>query len=274
MSPSIGQIFEKVGLVVGSRLTPELEREMCLAGYDRDTICDSEGPQSERFHDALFATESIARAVIGSNLVRISYSMEACTELMATRRPDKIVDIGGGCGIVCFDAAAKFPDSQFTNLDRSYNALSIGREWARRLDLENFVFVRREFLQTECAAENICDNGLALLEYVLDLAPACDDEDSIIIQMTPAIEVASQLIRTGGALQVRFGEFQENGFTALIRSAFRSGLVVESVDVTAHGHAVIFEKRTTERGSENQEVDTAMNDLSSAFWRLPDLHKE
>ena len=272
--PSIEQIFEKLALAAGNGLTPEHEQQLRLAGYDLDSICDSERPQSERFHDALFVTETSALAVIGSNLVRIGYSMKACTDIVAAFLPGKVADIGGACGIVCFDAALKFPDRRFAIIDRSDNALSVGRQWAEQLDHRNVMFVRREFSQTQSTDEITRDYDLALLEYVLDVSPACDDEDSIIIQMTPALARASRILRPAGALQVRFGEFHGNGFTALIRSAFRIGFVVESIDATAQGNAIVFRKGITERERENSETTCAFDDFLSEYSKLSDLSPE
>ena len=52
----------------------------------------------------MFATEQSARTTLGRNHGRIGASIDKCNETVLKIHPSKVIDVGGGCGVVCFDA--------------------------------------------------------------------------------------------------------------------------------------------------------------------------
>jgi hypothetical protein len=148
--------------------------------------------------------------------------------------PLRIADLGGASGVVCFAAAAENPASQFMIIDRSRNALLIGRNWAQRLGIKNISFVRKDFADATIYTLG-SDFDLVLLEYVLFLASDYGEEESAIAEVTPAVLATAKILNARGTLQVRFGDFNELAVSALVRSAFRTGLFVDSVSAHSTG---------------------------------------
>src|SRR5436190_16106381 len=75
---------------------------------------------------------------------------EQLVELLQSKianRQSKILDVGTGSGVIALSLAAKFPEAQVTATDLSDDALSLARENARRLGLENVVFVKADLLE-------------------------------------------------------------------------------------------------------------------------------
>lgn len=259
MSPE--SLLHRLRITRGDGVTSAQRKQMEHAGYDLDVIVADNGLSAERLHDAAFMNEEIARATLGGNYERLVGSIGSCCSVVRKLAPLRVADLGGACGIVCFGAAMESPTREFVIIDRSSNALAIGRRWAQRLRIENMLFVRRDFSDSTLPA--LRDTfDLVLLEYVLDLAGDHTQEELAIAEMTPASRAASEILRLEGILQVRFGDFNELGVTALIRSAFRNHLFVESVSASAIGCAITFAKKADLHRSEDTEALTAFENLA------------
>src|SRR2546423_6006282 len=68
-------------------------------------------------------------------------------ESRITNRESKIHDVGTGSGVIALSLAAKFPQAQVTATDLLDDALALAQENARRLGLENVVFVKADLLE-------------------------------------------------------------------------------------------------------------------------------
>ena len=210
----------------------------------------------------MFATEQIARTTLGRNHGRIAASIDKCTEAVLKIQPSKVIDVGGGCGIVCFHAALKRPESRFVVVDRSTNALTIGTKWAKDLDLGNVSFRRFDFTSANRVSTLGCNYDFALLEYVFDVDPDCDDTDEIVEGMMPALLTASRILRSEAPLQIRFGAFSEIGLSALVRSACRAGFFVSSVLVARDGCTLSLKQGGGANHAEDSEVLRVLEDFS------------
>jgi SAM-dependent methyltransferase len=258
-------VLTELGIVPGHGLLDSHRDQIRRAGFDLDEIIDL---SDERVHDAAFLTEEIARATLGRNHERIVASIRNCSETISELNPSRVVDLGGGCGVICFDPARNFPTTKFVVCDRSANALRIGRRWAERLKLENVFFVRADF--SEPSAPDVIgrDADLVLLEYVFDLGFEREHEEDVISSVSPALRAAATLVRPRGKVQVRFGEFSEPGINGLVRAAYRAGLFICDVSFAIDGCTFQFSKTACER-SEDAEVFSAM-DWFSAQVRAAD----
>src|ERR1700724_2231454 len=205
-------------------LSDEQEEQIRAAGYDLDKILLEQGITAEALHEAMFLNEEIARTTLGTNHERIIASIENYNDTIAMLRPSKIVDLGGGCGFTCFDAAKTWRDCKFVVCDRSRNPLEIGRVWAERLGLTNVSFERLDFRDANLDSILGSDNDLVVFEFVFSLGFELQEEADVIGHTSVGLETAAQLLNTTGKVCVRFAEFSEHGLTGLVRSAYRTGL--------------------------------------------------
>jgi SAM-dependent methyltransferase len=255
---------EDLAIIRCDALSTEQEQEIRASGYDLDQILADEGIGAEALHDAVFLTEPIARATLGTNYERVVASSEHYQSTIESLRPLRVIDLGGGCGITCFDAARTWTDCDFVVCDRSRNVLEIGSRWAQRLNLTNVSFRRLDFTESNLESVLGRDNDLIVFEYVFTLSPEHEVEPDIIAQISPGMKTAAQLLRSTGKICIRFGEFCEQGLTGLIRAAHRNGLFVFSISAGATGCTFIF---TREPGddSEDAEVFRALDDFGCQF---------
>jgi 2-polyprenyl-3-methyl-5-hydroxy-6-metoxy-1,4-benzoquinol methylase len=254
-------ILSKLRLRPCDGLTDAHREQIHASGYDLDVIADEGDLSSMRLHDAAFLTEETARAALGGNYERLVSSIDSCNLIIEKLAPQRVADLGGACGIVCFAAATENPVCQFVIVDRSRNALAVGQKWAQRLGIRNMSFVQRDF--SDSAIPTLGDDfDVVLLEYVLSVASNHAEQGLAIAEMTPAMLAASKILRASGVLQVRFGDFNEMGVTALVRTAFRNGLFVESVCARSIGCTITFAKRPLADRSENAEAISAFEDLA------------
>lgn len=256
-------LLAELGIFASGPVAQEHEDAMTESGYNLEQLSCTEGLNAERFHDALFLSEDIARAVVGSNYPRIVASMRRCTRAVSGANR-VIIDLGGGCGVTCFDAARLNPHSRFVVVDRSRNALAVGSKWASQLGLSNVTFERSDFTDTSGTTSLVGNsNDVVLLEYVFDPGGELEDEEKVIEDEIPAFRTAAALVRSGGRVQVGFGDFREEQFSGMIRAAYRCSLSFSSVDVATDGFAVTFEKeRPDERRSEEADVFAAFDDFA------------
>lgn len=241
-------------------LSDEQEEQIRAAGYDLDKILLEQGITAEALHEAMFLNEEIARTTLGTNYERIIASIENYNDTIAILRPSKIVDLGGGCGFTCFDAAKTWRDCKFVVCDRSSNPLEIGRVWAERLGLTNVSFRRLDFKTSNLEAILGSDNDLVIFEFVFNVGFECDEESDVIAQISPGMRSAARLLSGTGKVCVRFGEFSEHGVSGLVRSAYRTRLFVHSISASETGFTFVFGKEPSSN-SEDAEVFCAMDDL-------------
>jgi len=147
LSAGLSKAVEDLAIRKCDGLSAEQEQEIRAAGYDLDQILEKEGLTAESLHDAVFLTERIARTTLGANYERLVACRNDYKETIALFRPSRVIDLGGGCGITCFDAAKIARDCHFVVCDRSRNALKIGQRWAQYLRLTNVSFKRLDFTE-------------------------------------------------------------------------------------------------------------------------------
>jgi hypothetical protein len=235
------------------------------AGFDVDQIYSGNYTSSEDLHDRLFATVPLARVTLGTNYDRVLASMRNCSGAVVALPASQIVDLGGGCGIVCFNAALERPDCDFYILDRSQKALAVGRNWASELGIANVLFLVNDFATAHPPASLVGKANLILLEYVLDLRGASEDREQIILEMTPPLTVASKVLGPAGIIRIRFGEFSEIGVDALTRAAFRLQLLVTSTCIAEDGCTIEMNSRSILGRNEDREYFSVMDDIASQF---------
>jgi hypothetical protein len=233
-----------------------------------DEAAETEGHLSELVNDAIFASESIAKAILGSNFERIVGSMELCAKAVRELQPSKIVDLGGACGLTCFKAAEETPKSRFVVADRSRNALNIGKAWVESLRLTNIQFVRLDFCDSDPVASLGDENDLALLEYVLNISPETEHPDEAAEEMRLAVVTASMILRHGGCLQVRFGDYSDTGLAGLVRAACRAGLALEDASICRVGCTFLFERGDIVDLNEDREESIAFELFGSSLRRF------
>ena len=266
MPESSRSLLQRLEIAPCAGLLPEHEQKLANAGHDLASL----NSEAEALHDALFSTEEIARLVLGANYGRLTASMKRCTSAVAAIAPARVVDLGGGCGIVCFEAAQLSPESTFYVVDRSRSALAIGELWASRLGLSNVSFVRVEFGASDLGRVLGTDYDLVVLEYVFDAAPLHGDETQAVSEMTPAFTSAVSRLRERAVVQVRFGNFCEVGISALVRAAFRVGLLVDLIELARDGCTLRFTRSQEPERTEDSEVSQALESLSSQYWAQDD----
>jgi len=248
-------------------LTPKQEEQIRAAGYDIGSILDEGGIAAERLHDALFLTPEIARTTIGRNYERVAGSIKSCNRAVQELPPaSRIVDLGGACGIICFEAAKIRPDCSFQIADRSQNALLIGCEWARNLDLLNVSHKRLSFADPDLGVVLGEDNELVVIEYVFEVGGDWENEDQAINDFTPGLTAASRILSSSGVVQVRFGDSSEAGLAGLIRAAYRANLLITSLSVEREGCTLVFKSEDHGDRSEDSEVFNAMDAFASQMW--------
>lgn len=263
-------VIEDLAIIRCSALSPEQEQTIRAAGYDLDQILAIEGSAAEALHDAVFLTEQIARTTLGTNYDRIIASSEHYNTTVELLRPSRVIDLGGGCGITCFDAARIRSDCHFVVCDRSRNALEIGSRWAQRLNLANISFKRLDFTESNLESVLGVHNDLIMFEYVFALSFEHEDEADMIDQILPGMKTATRLLSSTGKVCVRFGEFSEQGLTGLIRAAHRAGLSVFSISVGATGCTFMF---TREHGDDSEDVEVfrAIDEFGSQYRAMDSI---
>ncbi len=257
--------IKELAIVRCDGLSEEQEQEIRASGCDLDQILAQEGITAEALHDALFLTEQIARTTLGTNYDRIVASSDDYKDTIELLRPSSVIDLGGGCGITCFDAARSRSDCQFVICDRSPNALKIGQRWANSLNLANVSFKRLNFAESHLESVLGTDNDLIVFEYVFN--HSLEHESDMIIQLTSGIKTAAQLLNSTGTLYVRFGEFSEPGLTGLVRAARRAGFSVHSISAGRTGCSFTFNREAAD-GSEDAEVFHALDEVGCQFRAL------
>lgn len=261
----IGTAVEELSISPCGALSKEQEQEIQASGYDLDRILANEGIAAEALHDAVFLTEEIARTTLGTNYERIVASSQDYKDTIELLRPSRVIDLGGGCGITCFDVAKIWSDCDFVVCDRSRNALEIGSRWAQRLSLANVSFKRLDFTEPDLESVLGGDNDLIVFEYVFALN--LEHEADMIAQISRGMKTASDLLSSTGKVYVRFGEFSEQGLSGLVRAAHRADFSVFSISAGVTGCTFIFTREPSD-DSEDTEVFHAIDEIGSRFRAL------
>jgi hypothetical protein len=252
------EVFRRLGVVPCERLSPAQQAKVDAIGIDCGEL-----------HNAIFADEDFARAALGLNLERIVASMDALKEKIRLSGVRRIVDLGGGCGLVCFEAAARFPDVEFVVTDRAKNALSMGEQWVKRIGLRNVSFVAFDF-----AAAPPFEIGakfeLAWIDYVFDLMIPEEQEESMLAlaeSMSPAFGAASAILNDTGKVSIRFGGYTLEGLRALTAATLRHSWLLDGLCSTATGTTGTYARGDASSTSECREFEMLQQQIGSAFWR-------
>ena len=91
--------------------------------------------------------------------------------------------------------------------------------------------------------------------------------------MTPAFTSAVSRLRERAVVQVRFGNFCEVGISALVRAAFRVGLLVDLIELARDGCTLRFTRSQEPERTEDCEVSQALESLSQSRARAADRYR-
>jgi release factor glutamine methyltransferase len=144
------------------------------------------------------------------------------------RKPERIVDVGTGSGIIALSLAAKFPEAKVVAVDVSEDALSLARENAARLGLIDRVqFQKSDLLENFSERSDLIVANLpyvsmqdrqSLAREVLhdpDVALFAGEKGDELVRRL--IEQAPAHLKPGGLLALEIGINQAEGLTEFLR---------------------------------------------------------
>src|ERR1043166_534414 len=144
------------------------------------------------------------------------------------RKPERIVDVGTGSGIIALSLAAKFPEAKVVAVDVSEDALSLARENAARLGFTDRVqFHKSDLLENFSERFDLIVANLpyvsmqdrqSLAREVLhdpDVALFAGEKGDELVRRL--IEQAPAHLKPGGLLALEIGINQAEGLTEFLR---------------------------------------------------------
>ena len=144
------------------------------------------------------------------------------------RKPERIVDVGTGSGIIALSLAAKFPEAKVVAVDVSEDALSLARENAARLGFTDRVqFQKSDLLENFSERFDLIVANLpyvsmqdrqSLAREVLhdpDVALFAGEKGDELVRRL--IEQAPAHLKPGGLLALEIGINQAEGLTEFLR---------------------------------------------------------
>ena len=102
--------------------------------------------------NVVFISEKSGIYAINSDIKRIINLLMDLKEYFEKRRPQKILEVGGGTGIISMWLSKMLPESEFTVVDFSKNAMKLGLLWAEKIGCKKIRFIEMsysEFLEKE-----------------------------------------------------------------------------------------------------------------------------
>lgn len=144
---------------------------------------------------------------------------EQLVELILEQKPSKILDVGTGSGIIALTLALKLPGAEVSAVDISSAALSLARENAKRLELEERVtFHEGDLLPDgdaifDCIAANLpyiatADMAALQKEVTFDPAGALDGGPDGLDLVRRLIDLAPARLAPGGIIGLEIGHDQ------------------------------------------------------------------
>ena len=235
------------------------------AGGDPSIQVDSTFSPEEEM-DQMFLTEELARRTLSGDYQRILKTLKAFNSFVnLPKHPQKISDIGGGCGIFSMWLAKSYPKASLVVYDRSKQSLEIGALWAERLGLDNIQF-RRTTYNELASTESAHDNDIVFVAQGLDTDISPDQEADLYFFSTapadlyekyserfrPIASVYSNLLKPKGVgifigpcsewgYVCLFGEMKKNGFGVDWDSTYARG-EVKKTDTLISDSYVFFRK--------------------------------
>jgi release factor glutamine methyltransferase len=138
----------------------------------------------------------------------------------------RIIDVGTGSGVIALSLAAKFPQAKVIATDVSDDALTLARENAKRIGVENVAFTQADLLE---GIDGAFDLIVANLPYVSERDRAelsrevLHDPENALFGGERGDEIVRKLIETapshllpGGLLALEVGLGQAEGLAALM----------------------------------------------------------
>lgn len=115
-------------------------------GIDPVEILDIYHPMSPEIASLYFMDEETGIKFLSADLDRFKMLIRTIeTHEAFDSKPGRIIEIGGGPGIISMWLASRFKDSECIVYDISENALNLGRLLASRLNLNNIEFVKASY---------------------------------------------------------------------------------------------------------------------------------
>ena len=157
---------------------------------------------SPQFQAALFANEKVSRWTLCRDYTRLLSVLETALHLEGIPpTPQRIIDVGGGPGVVAIWYAARFPNAEVVVADRSDAALNYGRHLAAKAGQSRVVFVNASY--EDLANGSLGDFDIVLFHHAIDfpveqLGSNSSLHEHYSPEMTPvaeAIEAAAVLSR-------------------------------------------------------------------------------
>ncbi len=244
MKNNVGQqtavFLNSLGLIYNEDIEKEEYWQKCWqmireAGGNPEEILATSTPMSKAVVNMYFMTPEIAGRFLAADIPRLHQVFEAMEFIKPIPSSAKrIVEIGGGPGIVSMWLAQQYPDKEFTVFDYAENAIKIGQGWAKKLGIKNISYYRRSYsrLATEKTSEKY-DFILGLSVLDLKIEPQkdhphlslSDTEIHIDNAKTELIndftKACTTLLKPDGCLYFSQGGFNDTGLFNLFKS-FRS----------------------------------------------------
>jgi len=200
--------------------------------------------------DQYFLTEELARRTLSGDYERILKTLKAFSSFSnLPANPQKISDIGGGCGVYSMWLAKSHPKASLVVYDRSKNSLKIGALWAEKLGLNNIQFCHATY-DDLASAEGTHDSDIAFVAEGLDTDISPEKEDDVYFFNTapadlyekyserfrPIASACSNLLKPEG-VGIFIGPCSEWGYVCLFGEMRKSGFGVDWESTYARGKA-------------------------------------
>lgn len=237
---TIEDFFSKTGIIREfdphePKFWEDLWQRIREKGVDPDEILNAFHPMSPEVSDLYFMDEDIGLRFLSADIERFKMIlMNIETHEGFAASPKRIIDIGGGPGIISLWLAAKFKDSECIVYDISERALNIGRLLAQRLEINNIDFRKASYLElSKMKNPEKGDLVLGLSALFLKISPEKESDhfsaetasNSFTCQAremtSDFIKACSNLVQENGMVYFSQGAFNDLGLLALF-SALRT----------------------------------------------------
>lgn len=225
-SASIDAFFSRLGIIKGldpskSEFWEDLWQGMSKKGCDPRAVLETFHPMSPEVAELYFIDEETGIKFLSADIERFRMLLTTIESQSAfSSMPEKVVEIGGGPGIVSLWLACKFRNSRFLVYDVSEKALDLGQKLAAKLEIDNIEYRKASYLDLS-KMKNPEKGGLilGLSALFLILTPNQDSghftaETDPFSFESPARDMASDFVKACSNL------LDENGLIYFSQGAF------------------------------------------------------
>ncbi len=214
------------------------------AGFDLASF-EGQDSFSHQFQAALFANEEVSRWTLSRDYKRLLGVLETALHLEGLPpTPQRIIDIGGGPGVVAIWYAARFPNAEVVVADRSDDALNYGRHLAAKAGQSRVLFVNASYEDLANGSQG--DFDIALFHHAIDfpieqLESNCSLHERYSPELTPVAEATeaaaalSRCLTPAGVAITNFHCPRNALFVDFFESLRRAGVGVDWLGTEA-GH--------------------------------------